>query len=274
MITRYANARPMAVAFLATTFLCGSQIFAQTKDQDEDVYSRTAETLRKADRDNRARRIARERYALWSRLEQRWGLYLDYGSFNCISIFYPVLRSDRVYVLLWNAPWPRAEQDTKNEMLCFQRKNTNVKLVYTIHYRDQRSRPVYMHPPKSLSDYLHVHGCTLSGRVSPYAIGDMTAARDYVKYDSVTYTNSLWLSLMSELNNTGNYDDKMEMHYLDKDPFTKQELKSSEFYRKYGFPVTGGELALLNNTRKQRRQTGATTAPNYAPAGAGLRDQK
>lgn len=239
---------------LGLAMLYGRPVAAQSGDQSvqERKWNSDAPILRECISIPCASKLAHARYETL-RLERHLRGGLNWGQFFGVAALFPALRSDRMYLLLYNWRWPNETSKPKNLVLCYQRTNNMLKLVYRIRYEYPSSVAPYVRTPSTFLEFLQARGFVPVGPISSNAKNDMSTVRDYVWYGVVPYTSSLEIYMAADIlvHDTGRYGPRgMKSYQINYDPFTGKEFKDLGFYRKYGLPIAKRELDLLKRSSK------------------------
>ena len=242
---------------LGLTILCGTSVTAQSSEQggqerDNERLMSAADKqglqiLRETNEFRRASELAHERYAT-ARLESYFHGRTSWGSFFGVEALFPALRSDRMYLVVFRLHWPTETSKERNVVLCYQRTNNKLKLVYSFRYIFPDRVAYRAQKPRTFLEYLHSSGFVPVGRISRNARKDISAVRDYVRYGVVPYTGTLGPYMTSEISKNGLVDPAT--YQIENDPFTNKEIKEEEFYRRYGLPIAKRELELLKRSGK------------------------
>lgn len=254
------NTGRMLLVILGLAILCRLPAAGQSSEPAGNERENDAEALHPPDkqdiqilretiRSNRASNLAHARYAT-ARLERYGHGYISAGTFFGEQILFPALRSDRMYLVLYNIPWPRPDSKVANHMLCFQRTRNKLRLLYSFRYKWPAAGGFHGRP-RTLLEYLHGGSNVPVGRMSRYARRDISTARDYVVYQVVRVIRELQIFTTSDISEEGRLDPRTFVnYYADRDPLTNKQITEQEFNRRYGFPIAKREMELLKRSSK------------------------
>ena len=212
----------------------------------------------KPNRDPLALKLGRERY----HLAQQCNLYWAETEVENNMLF-PIGRADRVYSFYdgWG----------EGVIRCFQRKNGKCGLVYQVHLifherRVTKDKSAHVRTRyRALLDYVTQVGVddpdqpktvsyyTLPRTTSRDVRKDLALKRNYVFYSENRFNDLLSTWLMYDMGKGGKLG---EFYNYRIDPFTKALISQTQFYDKYGLPVTKEELlkAGLTHGRTKTKQ--------------------
>ena len=207
----------------------------------------------------KARRIALERYRFLKRLEPKFGelpIYRYPGDTAASDVtMFPVGRSDRLYVFLWDSGYQKDFTNT-SQMFCYQHQEGKDQLVYQVNLEDKLRPANKVKSIKSSMNYvnsyieydedkdgktIHLHSVSIVGTLSDLAQKDLAANRDYVEYKAEPFDGAFSVTLLSST-----HDDVYDSYNLTEDPYTKATLNDDAFFAKYGLLVAKKELPLLH----------------------------
>ncbi len=241
--------RKMNIIVLACAFVIGVSTITKTLAHSDLSLHHSPMPIFQSDgdkpnRDPLALKLGRERYHLAQQCNLSWQ---ETEVEN--NMLFPIGRADRVYSFYdgWG----------EGVIKCFQRAHGKCKLVYQVNLvcherRVTKDKPVHVRTRyRTLLDYVTqampddpdnpttVGYFTLPRTTSRDVRKDLALKRDYVFYSEDRFNDLLYTWLMYDMDKRGKFG---AVYNYREDPFTKALISQTQFYDKYGLPVTKEEL--------------------------------